>query len=87
MEKANQEEKKSIKMKEKEEKKALKLNKKEEKKSAKLEKKQKIKSDQKNKTKKKLEKSEIFKKIMAAFLIAFTLIGTCYTFIYLVVNG
>lgn len=36
---------------------------------------------------KKLDKATIFKKIMAACLIAFTVLGTCYTFIYLVVNA
>lgn len=37
--------------------------------------------------KKKIDKQTFFKKIMAALLIAFMILGTCYTFIYLVVNG
>ena len=36
---------------------------------------------------KKLDKTAIFTKIMAGCLVAFTIVGTCYTFIYLVVNG
>ena len=39
------------------------------------------------KEKNKLDKATVLKKIMAALLIAFTLLGTCYTFIYLVVNA
>lgn len=39
------------------------------------------------KEKKKVDKFEIFGKILAALLVIFTLIGTCYTFIYLVINA
>ena len=39
------------------------------------------------KEKKKIDKATVFRKIMAACLIAFTVLGTCYTFIYLVVNA
>ena len=39
------------------------------------------------KEKKKIDKAIIFRKIMAALLVAFTILGTCYTFIYLVVNA
>ena len=40
-----------------------------------------------NKEKKKIDRTTIFKKIMASCLVVFTLLGTCYTFIYLVING
>ena len=36
---------------------------------------------------KKLDKATIFTKIMAGCLAVFTIVGTCYTFIYLVVNS
>ena len=36
---------------------------------------------------KKIDKRIVFKKIMAALLIIFMLLGTCYTFIYLIVNA
>ncbi len=39
------------------------------------------------KEKKNLDKATIFRKILAACLIAFTVLGTCYTFIYLIVNA
>jgi len=39
------------------------------------------------KEKKKLDKVSIFRKILAASLLVFILLGTCYTFIYLVVNA
>lgn len=39
------------------------------------------------KEKKKLDKYSILTKILAALLVVFTLVGTCYTFIYLVVNS
>lgn len=39
------------------------------------------------KEKKKIDKTRIFVKIVAALLAAFTILGTCYTFIYLVVNA
>ena len=39
------------------------------------------------KEKKKLDKFKIFSKILAALLIIFMLLGTCYTFIYLVINA
>ena len=39
------------------------------------------------KEKKKIDKSRVLGKILAALLVVFTLIGTCYTFIYLVVNA
>lgn len=37
--------------------------------------------------KKKSDKFAVFGKILAALLVIFMLIGTCYTFIYLVVNA
>ncbi len=74
-EKISKEEKKALKLKEREEKKAIKLKNKEEK----------LKNKEENK--KKIDKSVIFRKIMAALLIIFTLVGTCYTFIYLVINS
>ena len=37
--------------------------------------------------KKKMDKFSILRKILAAFLIAFTVLGTCHTFIYLIVNA
>jgi len=43
--------------------------------------------DKEKKEKKKIDKYTIFKKIIATFLIAFTVLGTCYTFIYLVINS
>jgi len=39
------------------------------------------------KEKKKIDKQVIFRKIIASCLVAFTLLGTCYTFIYLVINS
>lgn len=39
------------------------------------------------KEKKKVDKFSIFAKVMAALLVVFMLLGTCYTFIYLVVNA
>ncbi len=39
------------------------------------------------KEKKKIDKYTIFRKVLAACLIAFTVLGTCYTFIYLVLNA
>ena len=39
------------------------------------------------KEKKKLDKFSILTKILAGLLVAFMLLGTCYTFIYLVVNA
>lgn len=37
--------------------------------------------------KKKTDKFTVLGKILAALLVAFMLLGTCYTFIYLVVNA
>ena len=39
------------------------------------------------KEKKKIDKYTIFTKIVASLLAVFTILGTCYTFIYLVVNA
>lgn len=39
------------------------------------------------KEKKKIDMASIFKKIIAALLVIFMLLGTCYTFIYLVLNA
>lgn len=39
------------------------------------------------KEKKKADKFGIFGKILAALLVIFTVIGTCYTFLYLVINA
>ena len=84
-EEISKEERKKLKLEEKEHKKSMKLKLKEEKKAMKLKKKQpKIKV---KKEKKKIDKFKIFSKIIAAILVAFTLIGTCYTFIYLVINA
>ena len=74
MNKENKEEKKEIDMKEKQEKKEMKLKKKQQKKITK-------------KQNKKADRFSIWTKILAAFLVAFMLLGTCYTFIYLVVNA
>ena len=38
------------------------------------------------KDKKKIDKYEIFTKIIAFLLVTFMLLGTCYTFIYLIIN-
>lgn len=43
--------------------------------------------ENKEKKDKKTDKLGVFRKIVAALLIIFTLFGTCYTFIYLVVNA
>ena len=58
----------------KKERKALKVKEKQEKKALK-------------KKEKKLDKFTVLGKILAALLVIFMLIGTCYTFIYLVVNA
>ena len=39
------------------------------------------------KEKKKIDMASIFKKVLAAFLVITMLLGTCYTFIYLVINA
>lgn len=43
--------------------------------------------EKKKKEKKKIDKYTIFTKIVASLLAVFTIVGTCYTFIYLVVNA
>jgi len=45
------------------------------------------KQNEEKKEKKKLDKRTVFTKILAGLLVAFTILGTCYTFIYLVVNA
>lgn len=39
------------------------------------------------KEKKKIDKTIILKKVLASILVILTLLGTCYTFIYLVINS
>lgn len=83
MEKENKEimdknEKKELKMKEKQAKKEAKMKVKQEKKEKK--------ATQNKKEKRKMDKFTVCKKILAAFLVAFTILGTCYTFIYLMIN-
>ena len=40
-----------------------------------------------NKEKKKIDARSIWTKILAGFLLIMMLLGTCYTFIYLVINA
>ena len=74
-------EKKELKIKEKQEKKEAKLKAKQDKKEKKSDK------TQSKKTNKKVDKFTIFSKVLAAFLAIFTILGTCFTCIYLIVNG
>ncbi len=39
------------------------------------------------KEKKKIDKYSLFSKILATFLVVFMVLGTCYTFIYLLLNS
>ena len=88
-EKMDKNEKKELKMKEKQEKKEAKLKAKQEKKENKVKNKQDKKSGkiQSKKANKKVDKFTIASKILAAFLAIFTILGTCFTCIYLIVNG
>ena len=88
-EKMDKNEKKELKIKEKQEKKEAKLKAKQDKKEKKAENKKDKKLDktQSKKTNKKVDKFTIFSKVLAAFLVIFTILGTCFTCIYLIVNG
>ena len=45
------------------------------------------KENKEKKEKKKIDKATIFRKIIASLLVIFTLLGTCYTFLYLVIHS
>ena len=45
------------------------------------------KANKEKREKKKIDKFSVFGKILAGALVAMMLLGTCYTFIYLVVNA
>ena len=86
-EKMDKNEKKELKLKEKQEKKESKLKAKKEKKENKNKQDKKSGKAQNKKANKKVDKFTIFSKVLAAFLAIFTILGTCFTCIYLIVNG